>query len=96
MLWLLETPHVNGIFNLGTGSARSFADLARAVFSALGQEERIEFIEMPEAIRDRYQYFTQARMDRLREAGYPEQFTSLEEGVRRYVKGFLTSDDPYR
>lgn len=96
MLWLLETPKVNGIFNLGTGAARSFADLARAVFAALGKEERIEFIEMPEAIRDRYQYFTQARMDRLREAGYPDQFTTLEEGVRRYVKGFLTSDDPYR
>jgi ADP-L-glycero-D-manno-heptose 6-epimerase len=96
MLWLLDTPKVNGVFNLGTGAARSFADLARAVFSALGKQERIEFIEMPEAIRDRYQYFTQARMDRLREAGYPEQFTTLEEGVRRYVKGFLTTDDPYR
>jgi ADP-L-glycero-D-manno-heptose 6-epimerase len=96
MLWLLEARHVNGVFNLGTGAARSFADLARAVFAALGQEERVEYIEMPEAIRDRYQYFTQARMDRLREAGYPDQFTTLEEGVRRYVKGFLTSDDPYR
>lgn len=96
MLWLLQTPGVNGIYNLGTGAARSFADLARSVFSALGQEERIEFIDMPEAIRDRYQYFTQARMDRLRDAGFPDQFTSLEEGVRRYVKGFLTADDPYR
>ncbi len=96
MLWLLQTPGVNGIYNLGTGAARSFADLARSVFSALGQEERIEFIDMPKAIRDRYQYFTQARMDRLRDAGFPDQFTSLEEGVRRYVKGFLTADDPYR
>lgn len=96
MLWLLDAGEVNGVFNLGTGAARSFADLARSVFAALDQEERIEFIEMPEAIRDRYQYFTQARMDRLRGAGYPDQFTTLEEGVRRYVKGFLTSDDPYR
>ncbi|MEQ8585657.1 MAG: ADP-glyceromanno-heptose 6-epimerase [Thalassobaculaceae bacterium] len=96
MLWLLESRGVNGLYNLGTGAARSFADLARSVFAALGQEERIEFIEMPDAIRDRYQYFTQARMDRLREAGYPDQFTTLEEGVRRYVKGFLTSEDPYR
>lgn len=96
MLWLLDAGAVNGVFNLGTGAARSFADLARSVFAALDQEERIEFIEMPEAIRDRYQYFTQARMDRLRGAGYPDQFTTLEEGVRRYVKGFLTSDDPYR
>lgn len=96
MLWLLDMEGVNGIFNLGTGKARSFHDLARAVFAALGQEERIDFIDMPEAIRDRYQYFTQARMDRLRDAGYPDQFTSLEEGVRRYVKGFLTASDPYR
>ncbi len=96
MLWLLETPRVNGLFNLGTGAARSFADLAHAVFAALGQDPRIDYIDMPEAIRDRYQYFTQARMERLRETGYPGQFTPLEEGVRRYVKGFLTSDDPYR
>ena len=96
MLWLLETPGVNGLFNLGTGAARSFSDLARAVFSALGQDPRIDYIEMPEELRDRYQYFTQASMDRLRECGYPNQFTTLEEGVRRYVNGFLTTDDPYR
>lgn len=96
MLWLYDTPSVNGVFNLGTGSARSFADLAGAVFAALGREPDIHYADMPEAIRDRYQYFTQARMDRLRTAGYPGQFTSLEDGVRQYVQNFLTADDPYR
>lgn len=96
MLWLYDTPTVNGIFNLGTGIARSFADLARAVFAATGQEERISYIDTPEAIRDKYQYFTQARMERLRDAGYPGQFTSLEEGVRRYVQDYLMQEDPYR
>jgi len=96
MLWLYGALAVNGIFNLGTGAARSFADLARAVFAALGQKERITYIDTPEAIRDRYQYFTQARMERLRDAGYPGQFTSLEEGVRRYVQDYLTQEDPYR
>lgn len=96
MLWLYDTPSVNGIFNLGTGTARSFADLANAVFAALGRDPHIHYADMPEAIRDRYQYFTQARMERLRKAGYPGQFTTLEEGVRRYVQEFLTAEDSYR
>ncbi len=97
MLWLAGTPSVSGLFNVGTGMARSFADLAAAVFHALGMAPRIEFIDTPHEIRDRYQYFTQAPMDRLRDAGYRGQFTSLEEGVRRYVQDFLGhGDDPYR
>ncbi len=96
VLWLLDRPEVSGIFNLGTGEARTFEDLARALCAAVGSEPSIEFIEMPPAIRDRYQYFTQARMDRLREAGYQRPFTSLEEGVRAYVQGFLAQPDPYR
>jgi len=97
MLWLGDTPGVSGLFNVGTGKARSFADLATAVFDALGKAPRIEFIDTPHEIRDRYQYFTEASMDRLRAAGYPGQFTSLEEGVRRYVQDFLIQDDdPYR
>jgi ADP-L-glycero-D-manno-heptose 6-epimerase len=87
---------VNGLFNLGTGQARSFADLAGAVFAACGRNARIDYVEMPEAIRDRYQYFTEARMDRLRRAGYTAPFTSLEDGVREYVHGFLAKADPYR
>ena len=94
--WLLATPGVSGIFNAGSGQARSFADLARATFAAAGREPVIEFIDMPEVLRARYQYFTEARMDRLRAAGFPGQSTPLEEGVRRYVQGFLATPDPWR
>jgi ADP-L-glycero-D-manno-heptose 6-epimerase len=95
MLWLMETPGASGLFNLGTGTARSFADLAGALFAALGRDAAIEFIDTPPAIRDRYQYFTEARMQRLRAAGYTAPFTTLEDGVRRYVQDFLVRDDPY-
>ncbi|MDZ4364344.1 ADP-glyceromanno-heptose 6-epimerase [Brevundimonas sp.] len=94
--WLLETPSVSGIFNAGSGQARSFADLARATFAAAGQAPRIGYVDMPEVIRDRYQYFTEAKMDRIRTAGFPGQSTPLEDGVRRYVQGFLATEDPYR
>ncbi len=95
MLWLHDHPSVSGLFNLGTGKARSFADLAAAIFSALGKERRIDYVDMPLAIRDRYQYFTQAEMGRLRAAGYDRPFTSLEDGVARYVQSYLSIDDPY-
>jgi ADP-L-glycero-D-manno-heptose 6-epimerase len=94
--WLLDQPRVSGLFNLGTGQDRTFADLARALFAALGAEPRIAYVDMPESIRDRYQYLTRAKMDRLRAAGYSRDFTPLEEGVRAYVRGFLTREDPYR
>jgi ADP-L-glycero-D-manno-heptose 6-epimerase len=96
MLWLAEHPQVNGLFNLGTGTARSFIDLARATYAAAGRNAQIEFVDMPEAIRDKYQYFTQARMERLRQAGYAAPFTTLEDGVRQYVQDFLATADPYR
>jgi ADP-L-glycero-D-manno-heptose 6-epimerase len=95
MLWLLDNPRVSGLFNLGTGTARTFADLAGALFAALGRNTEIDFIDTPAAIRDKYQYFTQARMARLRTAGYTAPFTDLEDGVRRYVQAFLLNDDPY-
>ncbi len=85
MRWLVETPTVSGIFNVGTGKARSFADLARAVFAALGAAPDITYIDMPERIRNAYQYFTEADMTRLRAAGYPGQFVTLEDGIARYV-----------
>ncbi|SHG49733.1 ADP-glyceromanno-heptose 6-epimerase precursor [Kaistia soli DSM 19436] len=85
MRWLIAEPSVNGIFNVGTGKARSFADLARAVFAALGQEPRISYVDMPERIQKAYQYFTEADMGRLRAAGYQGQFTTLEDGITRYV-----------
>ena len=84
-------------FNIiGPGQARSFAELAKALFAALERPERIEFIPTPEAIRDKYQYFTQAEIGRLRAAGYGAPFTSLEAGVARYVGDYLAADDPYR
>jgi ADP-L-glycero-D-manno-heptose 6-epimerase len=96
MLWLLDNPGVSGVFNLGTGTDRSFADLADAVFAALGVPAQIDYVDMPAAIRDRYQYFTKAAMDRLRRAGYQRAFTSLEDGVKAYVRGYLQAEDPYR
>lgn len=82
----LAAPIPRGIFNLGTGRARTFLDLARAVFAALDREEAIDWIPTPEAIRDNYQYFTEASMDRLRAEGWQQPFTELEEGVRRTVQ----------
>jgi len=96
ILWLLDSRRASGLFNCGTGEARSFLDLAGAVFSALGREPDIEWVDTPEEIRDRYQYFTQARMDKLRAAGYPTPFRSLERGVEEYVRGYLDTEDPYR
>jgi len=96
MLWLLAHEEVNGLFNVGTGHARSFDDLAKALFGALEREPEIEYIDMPEAIRERYQYFTEARMARLRAAGFAQPFTSLEAGVTSYVRDYLNRKDPYR
>jgi ADP-L-glycero-D-manno-heptose 6-epimerase len=96
ILWLLDAPEVSGVYNLGTGEARSFADLACAVFDAAGREPKIEYADMPPGIRDKYQYFTQADISRLRSAGYAAPFTSLEEGIGDYVGRFLSRPDPYR
>jgi ADP-L-glycero-D-manno-heptose 6-epimerase len=95
MLWLLDTPDVSGLFNLGTGTARTYLDLAHAVCDAAGVPRRVEFIPMPATLRGQYQSFTQANPDRLRAAGYAGQWTPLEEGVRRYVQDHLASGDPY-
>jgi len=94
--WLVQNPQVNGIFNLGSGSGRSFADMAKAVFRAAGREPQIDYTAMPPAIRDKYQYFTEARMDRLMAAGYPKPMTPLEEGIEDYVRSYLSQPDPYR
>jgi len=93
--FLIDAPEVSGIFNLGTGTARTYADLARAVCAANGVAERIEFVEMPAALRGQYQSFTEAPMGRLRQAGYNAGFTSLEEGVVKYVAAFLRAKDAY-
>jgi ADP-L-glycero-D-manno-heptose 6-epimerase len=96
VMWLLATPKVCGLFNVGTGRARSFKDLISSAYAALGMKSNIQYIDMPEAIRGSYQYFTQAKVDRLRGAGYNGGFTSLEDAVGLYVKGFLDSADRFR
>ncbi len=88
-LHLAACPAANGIFNIGSGGARSWNDLARAVFAALGREPRIEYIEMPESIRDKYQYFTQADVHKLLATGYDQPITTLEDAVRDYVVNYL-------
>ncbi|WP_027192710.1 ADP-glyceromanno-heptose 6-epimerase [Megalodesulfovibrio gigas] len=95
MAWLLEHPEACGIFNVGTGQARSFRDLATAVFQAMGREPAIDYIPMPEPLRAGYQYFTQAGMTRLRNAGYAAPFQTLEAAVTDYVQGHLLTDDWY-
>ena len=94
--WLLETPGVSGIFNIGTGKARSFRDMMLAMFQALGRPPDIEHIEMPAAIRGKYQYFTQAEIENLRLAGYNAGFTPLEQAVGQYVSDYLDQQDRYR
>ena len=94
--WLVQTPSASGIFNVGTGIAHSFRDLMVAMFEALGQKPAIEYVDMPAAIRDSYQYFTQAETDNLRRAGYNADFTPLAAAVRRYVTSYLDRADRYR
>jgi len=96
MMWLLATPSVSGLFNVGTGQARSFRDLMLSAYGALGARSNIEYIDMPEAIRGSYQYFTQAGVDRLRQAGYNGGFTALEDAVSLYVRDFLDRADRFR
>jgi ADP-L-glycero-D-manno-heptose 6-epimerase len=93
--WFLNHKEVNGIFNLGTGKARTWNDLIRAVFAALNLPPAIDYIEMPEAIRGQYQYFTEAKMEKLRAAGCPAAFGTPEETVADYVKTHLLEADPY-
>jgi ADP-L-glycero-D-manno-heptose 6-epimerase len=95
MVWLLEHPKVNGIFNVGTGRARTWNDLARAVFTALGKPPKLTYVEMPEILRDRYQYRTEADISKLKAAGYATPFHTLEDGVKDYVQNYLMKDDPY-
>jgi ADP-L-glycero-D-manno-heptose 6-epimerase len=89
--YALEKPIRRGILNLGTGEARTWLDLARAVFKSMERPEKIEFIDVPEPLRERYQYFTQARVDRLRAEGYTAPFTQLEDGVREYIARLLAA-----
>ena len=96
MLWLLDTPSVSGLFNVGTGAARSYRDLARAVSRAAEAPDEVRFVDMPVELQGQYQSFTQAPIERLRQAGYAGQFTPLEAGVAQYVQRYLTREDQYR
>ena len=96
VLWLWQTPSVSGLFNVGTGTARSFKDLMLAAYAALGAPPNITYVDMPPSIRCSYQYFTQSDGARLRAAGYNGGFTSLEDAVASYVNGFLATADRFR
>jgi len=102
MYWMMEQMNSgqwviskNGIYNLGTGKARTFKDLVRAIFYSLDLEPNIEYVDTPEDIREKYQYFTEADMNKLREAGYAKEFASLEEGIDSYVNNYLVSHSYY-
>lgn len=95
MAWLLEHPEVGGLFNVGTGLARTWNDLAAAVFAAMDREPAVDYVDMPEVLRGKYQYFTEARVERLRAAGYDRPFASLEDAVADYVRHYLAAQDHY-
>jgi ADP-L-glycero-D-manno-heptose 6-epimerase len=96
ILWLLDNSRICGLFNIGSGVARSWLDLANALFAANDQPPSIEFIDMPSQLIANYQYFTEARLDRLRAAGYQKPFTTLEAGIADYVHNYLLKSNPYR
>jgi len=96
ILWFLKSPEVSGIFNCGTGKARSFNDLILAMYYALNRKPIIKYIEMPENLINQYQYFTQANMLKIKRLGYKNNFYSLEDGVSDYVNNYLLTDKPYR
>lgn len=96
MLWMLDNPKVNGLFNLGTGKASTFNDMAKAIFAAIGREPHIHYFDMPETLVAKYQYITEANMKKLREAGYTTEFTSLEAGIKDYIQNYLLKEDKYR
>lgn len=95
MAWFLETREINGIFNLGYGKAKTWNELVLAVFNAMGMKPEIEYIEMPEHLRGKYQYYTCAPMDKLSSSGCGIRFHSLQEGIKDYVQNYLMHHDPY-
>jgi ADP-L-glycero-D-manno-heptose 6-epimerase len=96
MLWLYENREISGLFNVGTGQARSFKDLITNIFWSLKREPEIEFVDTPLHLREQYQYYTQASMQKLKTAGYTKSFTSLEDGVQEYVANYLSKNNFYR
>lgn len=91
-LFFYDNPNINGLFNIGAGKARTWNDLVKAVFAAMDKSVNIEYIEMPDSIRNQYQYFTQADMTKLRKAGYKKQITALEDAIKDYVQNYLQNN----
>ena len=96
ILWLMDRPQVSGLYNVGTGEARTWLEFAHALLDAVERPRQIRFVDMPPELIESYQYLTQARMDRLRAVGYLRPFTSVEAGVSRYVRQYLATKDRYR
>lgn len=92
IMWLLKNPNVKGLFNVGTGRAQSFAELAEAIFHAMDLDSNITYIDMPEQLREKYQYYTKAEMQHLKDWGYDKPFMNLEEGTKDYVQNYLAKD----
>ncbi|MCF7974439.1 MAG: ADP-glyceromanno-heptose 6-epimerase [Phycisphaerae bacterium] len=90
-LFFMDHPQANGLFNIGTGRARSWNDYVKAIFAAAGKVPKIEFVDMPDSIRNQYQYYTQANIDKIRQAGYAAEITSLEDAVQDYVQNYLAT-----
>ena len=88
-LFFYDNPQISGLFNIGTGKARSWNDLVKAVFAAMDKKPNIEYIEMPESIRNQYQYYTEADISNLRKAGFDKEITTLENAVKDYVQNYL-------
>jgi ADP-L-glycero-D-manno-heptose 6-epimerase len=88
-IFLAENTHAGGLYNVGTGASRTWLDLATAIFTALGRQPKVEFVDMPERLKGKYQYFTQAEIGKLRGLGYKDEFTSLEDAVEDYVLNYL-------
>ncbi len=96
LIFLIDAPVLHDLYNLGTGTARTYVDLARAVCAANNLPERIAYVDMPESLRGQYQSFTEAPMEKLRQAGFTAPFMTLEEGITRYIQDFLIRPDPYK
>ena len=95
LTFMMQNQKLNGIFNLGSGTARTFNDLVKATFSAMNLVSNISYIDTPEDIRDKYQYFTEANMQKLKAVGYKKSFTTLENGVKDYVQNYLLNKKYY-
>ena len=93
-IWMYENKPESDIYNVGTGTARTFNDLAKAVFKSLGKEEKISYINTPIKIRDKYQYLTEAKISKLRSVGYTKDFHTLEDGVEKYIQKLIKNEKP--